>query len=92
MAKTTGKPVEKSVKQPEKVKQKKESFALGKENYILIAVGMFIMLIGYIIMAGTENIFSFGNTSLPVIIIIFGFLFVFYAIIKKPKDSSDQSA
>jgi len=46
---------------------KNESFPLGKQNYILMAIGFAITVIGYILMVGTENIYSFGNTTLPVI-------------------------
>ncbi|MBL6963339.1 MAG: DUF3098 domain-containing protein [Bacteroidetes bacterium] len=90
MAKTKNKKIGKTPPQVVKEKPSKETFALGKENYILIAVGIIIMVIGYILMAGREDIFSFKNTSLPVIIIMFGFVFEFYAIMKKPKSKSKK--
>ncbi|MBT3302286.1 MAG: DUF3098 domain-containing protein [Bacteroidetes bacterium] len=90
MAKAKGKKVEKVPQQEAAPKQAKETFALGKENYILMAIGVLIMVIGYILMAGKDDIFSFGNTSLPVIIVISGFVFEFYAILKKPKSNSEQ--
>jgi cytochrome b561 len=89
MAKTKNKQIQKTTPTPSpKKKEVKETFALGMENYILMIIGIVIMVIGYILMAGKENIFSFGNTSLPVIIIMFGFLFELYAILKKPKSQS----
>ena len=66
-----------------------QTFALGRDNYILMAIGAVFMIIGYFLMAGTENIFSFTKTSLSVIFVIFGFLFEIYAIMKKPKEKSE---
>jgi len=64
---------------------KNETFALGKQNYILMAIGFGITILGYILMVGTENIMSFGNTTLAVIFVMAGFAVVVYAILKKPK-------
>ena len=70
---------------------------LGRENYILLAVGMVIITIGFILMIGgkadTPNdfnpeIFNFRRITLAPMIVLFGFLFEIYAIMKKPKSSS----
>lgn len=76
---------------------KSAGFALGKENYKLIAVGFVIIIIGFILMAGggsdnpevfSYDIFSFRRITLAPIVLLFGFMFEIYAIMKKPKDDN----
>lgn len=80
-------------------KETKEStgFALGKENYKLMAIGFAIIVIGFILMAGggsddpnvfSPDIFSFRRITLAPIILLFGFAFEIYAIMKKPKGNN----
>lgn len=72
----------------------KTGFALGKENFILLAIGFVIIVIGFILMSGgasndpnvfSEEIFNFRRLTLAPIIVLFGFGFEIYAIMKKPK-------
>ncbi len=74
----------------------KPGFALGKENYRLLAIGFVIIVIGFLLMIGggsddpnvfSHDIFSFRRITLAPLILLFGFLFEIYAIMKKPKDS-----
>jgi membrane-bound ClpP family serine protease len=74
---------------------KKLGFALEKENYILLAIGFAIIVLGFILMAGgasedpnvfNEEIFSFRRITLAPLLILFGFIFEIYAIMKKPKE------
>jgi hypothetical protein len=74
----------------------KADFALGKTNYYLILIGCAIILLGFILMIGgrsddpnvfNENeIFSFRRVTLAPIIVVLGFAFEIYAIMKKPKE------
>ena len=73
---------------------KKFQFALAKENYILLAIGFIIIILGFVLMTGgrsddptvfNEEIFSFRRITLAPVIVLFGFLFEIYAIMKKPK-------
>ena len=73
------------------------SFALGKENYKLMAIGFAIIVIGFILMAGggsddpnvfNEEIFSFRRITLAPIVLLIGFGFEIYAIMKKPKSDN----
>lgn len=72
----------------------KTGFALGKENYILLIIGSFIIIIGFALMAGGKTnspdefnpeIFSFRRITLAPMIVLFGFMFEIWAIMKKPK-------
>ncbi len=78
-----------------KVTQEKPEFALRKENYILILIGFAIIVIGFILMLGGksedptvfngEEIFSTRRITIAPLIVLFGFIFEIYAIMKKPK-------
>jgi len=71
-----------------------EGFALGKENLKLMLIGLAIIIVGFILMTGGKSndpsvfnpeIFSFRRITLAPMVVLFGFLFEIYAIMKKPK-------
>jgi hypothetical protein len=73
---------------------KKFEFALSKENYILMAIGFAIVILGFSLMIGgrsedpnvfNEEIYGFQRITLAPILVLFGFVFEIYAIMKKPK-------
>ncbi len=75
---------------------KNTGFALEKENYRLMAIGFGIIVLGFILMVGGKSddpnvfnpeIFSFRRITLAPLLVLFGFLFEIYAILKKPKDN-----
>lgn len=70
-------------------------FPLGKENYRLMIIGVAIIVLGFILMIGggsddpnvfNEDIFSFRRITLAPLVVLFGFIFQIYAIMKKPKE------
>lgn len=83
-----------------KEKSKNTGFALGKKNYYMLAVGFIVIIIGFILMSGggtddpnvfkPEELFSFRRTTLAPIIILAGFIFEIYAIMKKPKEETEE--
>jgi hypothetical protein len=77
----------------------KGNFALGAENYKLLAIGFVIIIIGFLLMIGgkspspdkfSDNIFSFRRITLAPIVVLAGFIFEVWAIMKKPKDSGKE--
>jgi len=79
--------------------KKEKEMALGKKNYRLLAIAFVIVVIGFILMAGGGNsnpevfddsIYSFRRITLAPIVVLFGFLFGIYAIMKKPRDSGED--
>ena len=62
-------------------------------RYMLLAAGFIIIVIGFMLMAGpgsTEthfepDIFSFRRSKLAPTVCFFGFIFIIYAIMRKPK-------
>jgi membrane-bound ClpP family serine protease len=77
-----------------------ENFALGKENYILLIIGFAIIVLGFILMLGGKSedpaifnekeIFSFRRITLAPIVVLAGFIFEIWAIMKKPKSTGDS--
>ncbi len=71
----------------------KKNFAFDKMNYILLAVGMLIVVIGFLLMTGPAStdttfepdIFSARRTKLAPVVCLFGFVSMIYAIVRKPK-------
>ena len=70
-------------------------FALGKENYKLLAIGFAIIVVGFILLSGggsddpnvfSEDIFNFRRLTIAPIVLLIGFAFEIYAIMKKPKE------
>ena len=64
---------------------------LTMKNYLLIAIGVVIIILGFVLMAGgdaataeefNQNIFSFRRITLAPIVVIAGFAFEIYAILK----------
>jgi len=70
------------------------NFALGRENYRLLAIGFVIIVVGFLLMLGgksdnpaefSEDIFSFRRITLAPIVVLAGFIFEIWAIMKKPR-------
>lgn len=72
----------------------KKNFAFDRINFILMAVGMIIVIFGFILMSGggTDNtafnpeVFSTRRVKVAPVICFMGFISIVYAIIRKPKD------
>lgn len=72
----------------------KKNLAFGKINFVLIAVGVVIVLIGLFLMAGGQStdkvfdpsIFSAIHIKVAPIVTLIGFISIIFAIIIKPKD------
>ena len=71
-----------------------DRFALGVENYKMMAIGFAVIVLGFILMAGGHSddpnifnweIFSFRRITLAPLIILAGFIFEIYAIMKNSK-------
>ncbi|MCD8079739.1 MAG: DUF3098 domain-containing protein [Bacteroides sp.] len=71
----------------------KQKFAFDKMNFILLAAGMVVVVIGFLLMTGpvsTEtafepDIFSVRRIKVAPVVCLFGFLFMIYGIMRKPK-------
>ncbi len=86
---------------PKKEKESKdnENFALPRENYKLLAIGFGIIVVGFLLMLGgksdspdkfSEDIFSFRRITLAPLVVLAGFIFEIWAIMRKPKRPADS--
>jgi hypothetical protein len=78
-----------------KTEDKAAEFAFGRENYILVFVGLALVVLGFVLMLGggsddpkvfNDAIYNFQRLTLAPILILAGFVVEIFAIIKKPKD------
>jgi uncharacterized membrane protein len=77
----------------------KKKFAFTKTNYILTAVGMAIIIIGLILMTGSNctseyfepDIFSVRRIKVAPIVTFIGFITIIAAIVYRPKADKEES-
>ncbi len=69
-----------------------DKMPLAMKNYLLLAIGFLLIVVGMILMAGGKStspdefnyaMFSFRRITLAPIIIVAGFAFEIYAILKR---------
>ena len=72
--------------------ENKKNFGLEKINLLLIALGFVIIVIGFLLMTGSTtvvefnpDIFSTRRITVGPMVSFFGFLFIVFAILYKPK-------
>ena len=71
----------------------KQKFAFDKTNFILLAIGMTIIILGFLLMTGSgstegyfePDIFSVRRIKVAPAVCLFGFVFMIYGILRKPK-------
>ena len=72
----------------------KKNLAFDKMNYILLAVGMAVVVLGFILMSGGSSseaaydpdIFSARRIKVAPVVCLLGFVSMIYAVVRKPKD------
>lgn len=68
---------------PEKQEQKNE-MVFNKKNYQLLLISIAIVALGFILMMGaTGDIYDTRRTLIAPMVVLFGFAFGVYAILKK---------
>lgn len=75
----------------------KQKFAFDKTNFILLAIGMVIVIIGFLLMTGPSStetafepdIFSVRRIKVAPVVCFFGFIFMIYAVLRKPKTQKE---
>lgn len=76
----------------------KEKFALGKNNFVLIAIGIIIIIVGLMLMTGPSStettfepdIFSTRRVVVAPLVCFVGFVFMIFAILFKSKDKNNN--
>ncbi|MDR1846755.1 MAG: DUF3098 domain-containing protein [Bacteroidales bacterium] len=76
----------------------KFGFAFERENYIWMLIGVGLIIIGYILLAGggskdpnvfNYDLFNFRRMVLSPVLIVAGFIVEIYAILKKTKKNEE---
>ena len=71
----------------------KRDFAFDKVNYILLAIGMAVVIVGFLLMSGAgssetaynPDIFSARRIKVAPVICLLGFVSMIYAVVRRPK-------
>lgn len=77
----------------------KKNFAFDKVNFILLAAGMLVVILGFVLMAGggstdeayDPEIFSAMRIKVAPVMCFIGFVSMVYAIVRKPKDTGQPA-
>jgi len=73
-----------------------EKFAIARSSYALIGVGVLVVIIGFLLMMGGKTddpnvfnpeIFSFRRITLAPVVVLSGFFFIIWAIMRKPREN-----
>ena len=75
------------------------NFAFKKRNFTLLAIGVVIVVIGFVMMAGggsneqafDPSIFNATRIKVAPLVSLFGFLFMLYAIMYKAKNEPQDT-
>ena len=73
--------------------EEKTKMVLGRKNYMFIIIGCLVVLLGFILMSGggsqdpnvfnEEELFSFRRITLAPFLVMSGYCFVLFGIMKK---------
>ena len=74
----------------------KRNFAFDKTNYMILAIGMIIVIIGFVLMGGASSteanfnpeIFSARRIKVAPIVCFIGFVSMIYGVMHKPTDKN----
>ncbi len=62
------------------------NFIYDKANYTLLAASAIVVALGFVLMAGTTDIYNTTKIVVAPIVVLAGFGLGFYALLKKPTD------
>lgn len=74
----------------------REKFAFDKTNFILLAVGMVVVILGFLLMTGPSStpthfepdIFSVRRIKVAPLICLLGFVSIIYAVVRRPREKN----
>ena len=69
--------------------KQKTTLVFTKRNYQLFLLSIAIVAIGFLLMMGTTDIYSFTKITLAPIVVVAGFALGVVAILIKPKKTQD---
>ena len=63
------------------------TFVFGKQNYMLMIIGLVVIVLGFVLMYGKEDIYDARKTIVAPIVVLTGFVIEIVAIMKKSKSA-----
>ncbi len=60
-------------------------FIFEKSNYLWFIIAIAVVIVGFVLMSGTTDIYSNTKIVIAPIVVLTGFGIGFYAILKKPE-------
>jgi uncharacterized membrane protein len=71
----------------------RSEFVFGRNNYMLMIVGLVVIALGFVLMyGGKEDIQSFRRVTLAPIVVVAGFIIEVFAALLKPTDDKSEAA
>lgn len=61
----------------------KDELVFTKKNYQLLLISIAIVVLGFVLMSGTTDIYDTRKTLIAPLVVLFGFGFGVYAVLKK---------
>lgn len=80
-------------------KKEEKNFAIPRKNILLILVGLGLMVIGFVLLAGggsgdpdvfNDEMFSTRRLVVAPLFILGGMVFEIYAIMRRPKERNEE--
>lgn len=76
----------------------REKFAFDKTNFILLAVGMAVVILGFVLMTGPSSspthfepdIFSVRRIKVAPLMCLVGFVSIIYAVVRRPREKKQE--
>lgn len=76
----------------------KDKLAFDKVNFILLAIGMAVVILGFLLMTGPSStdthfepdIFSVRRIKVAPVVCLLGFVFMIYGVMRKPRPADKQ--
>lgn len=76
----------------------REKFAFDKTNFILLAAGMVVVILGFVLMTGPSStpthfepdIFSVRRIKVAPFVCLLGFVSIIYAVVRRPRGKKTE--
>lgn len=76
----------------------REKFAFDKTNFILLAAGMVVVIVGFLLMTGPSStpthfepdIFSVRRIKVAPLVCLIGFVSIIYAVVRRPREKKTE--
>lgn len=63
--------------------ERKSDLVFTKKNYQLLLISIAIVVLGFVLMSGQTDIYELRKTLIAPLVVLFGFGFGVYAVLKK---------